>query len=130
MADPPPPPEQLAAAAEQLANAPAPGMAPPDEADVAANLGAAQSATPGRLTAVTPDVLMGMIQQLQQRLDDMEAERSAGQVAPVLGTAEVIRDLLTAHANHNPATDHAGIGRLADDLVDAAKNELDSGDAA
>jgi hypothetical protein len=131
-AAPPPLPsrENLAAAAEQLRAAPGPGTAPPSEADVAAGLAAAQAGAPRGVTQVDVDALMGMIQGLQDQLNSLQAEKDAGDSAPVLGTASSLRDLIKVHAAHNPGTDHADVLRLADDAVDAATNAQDSGDGS
>lgn len=130
MAEPTPTPEQLAAAADQLrAQADVnPGVAPPSEADVAADLAAKQSAGPAGVTDVDVQALLAGIRALQARVDALEDEKAAGNAAPVVGTAETIRDLLRVHAAHNPKTDHAPVLALADDAVDAAGNAVESGD--
>lgn len=103
-------------------------ITPPPEAEVAKGLRAAQAAAPTGVTSVDPEQLMAMIEALQGRLGALEAERAAGQPAPVVSTAESLRDLLRVHAAHYPQTDHGDVLRLADDAVDAAKNSLESGD--
>lgn len=125
-----PTPEQLAAAADQLraqaAATPAPPL--PSEAEMAAGLAAKQSAAPSGVTDVDAAQLLAIIQQLQARVDSLEDDKAKGTPAPVVGTAETIRDLLKVHAAHNPQTDHAPVLALADDAVDAAGNALESGD--
>lgn len=132
---PAPPPslprrEDLAAAADQLRNQPGPGGAQPSEQDLAAGLAARQDSAPAGVTQVDVDSLMGLIQGLQNRLDQLQADKDAGDSAPVLGTANSLRDLIKVHAAHNPATDHGDVLRLADDAVDAATNAQDSGDGS
>lgn len=128
MSDPTPTPDQLAEAAEQLRSAPPPAVSPPPESQVAAQLAARQSAAPAGITEVNVDKLLAGIAALQARVESLEAEKAAGNAAPVKGNAEVMRDLIKVHAAHNPATDHGDVLRLADDLVDAAGNAAESGD--
>lgn len=123
-------PDNLAAAAEQLRAAAAPGVSPPPETEVAAGLAAAQASAPAGVTQVDIEALAGMIKSLQDKVAALEAEKAAGAAAPVLATAETLRDLIAVNAAHHPAADHASLIRLADDAVDAAKNAADSGDGS
>jgi hypothetical protein len=129
MNDPTPTPQQYAEAAAQLRNAPDPGTAPPPEAEVAAGLAVKQSAAPAGVTEVDIEQLMAAMKAMQARVDALEAEKAAGNAAPVKGNAEVMRELLRVHAAHNPGTDHGDVLRLADDMVDAAGNAAETGDA-
>ncbi len=105
-----------------------PPVAPPPEAEVAANLAAA--GVPAGLTDVDVSKLLAGIQALQDRVDALEAEKASGAAVPVLNTAEALRDLIATHAAHSPGTDHSDVLRLADDAVDAARNAADSGDGS
>ena len=119
-----------AAAAAQIAAGAAGIPSAPPEQDIASELAARQAAHPAGITDVDIPAMLAMIQGLQARVDSMEADRAAGNAPPVKATAETIRDLLTAHANHNPGADFTAVKGLADDLVDAAGNAADSGDGA
>jgi hypothetical protein len=130
MPDTAPTREELAAAADQLRSAPAPGISPPGEAEVAAGLAARQAAGPAGLTGADVKQLLAGIQALQDRVNTLEQEKAAGAAVPVQETAQALRDLVATHAAHNPGTSHADALRLADDVVDAAKNAADSGDPA
>jgi hypothetical protein len=125
--DPTPTPDDLAAAADQLRSAPAPGIAPPSEAEVAASLAARQAAGPAGLTGADVDQLLAGIKALQARVDALESEKAAGAAVPAVSGAETMRDLIRTHAAMNPGTDHGDLIRLADDAVDAAGNAAESG---
>jgi hypothetical protein len=129
MSEPTPTPEQLAQAAQQLRDAPPPGITPPDEQEIAAGLAAQQANGPAGITDVDVKALLAGIQALQARVDALESEKASGAGIPVVGTAEALRDLVATHAVHNPGTDHGDVIRLADDVVDAARNAADSGDS-
>jgi hypothetical protein len=128
MSEPVPTPEQLAAAADQLRSAPAPSMAPPEEGDVAAGLAAKQAAAPAGVTSVDVDQLFAAMKAMQGQIDQLLAEKQAAAAIPVVGVATDLRDLVTAHAAHTPGKDHGDVLRLADDIVDAARNAAQSGD--
>lgn len=130
MSDPTPTPDQLAAAADQLRAKPAPGVTPPDETSLAAELAARQAAAPAGVTDVDVAKLLELIQGMQARVDALEAEKASGAAVPVLGTAEALRDLIAVHAAHSPGADHGDVLRLADDAVDAARNAADTGDGS
>lgn len=72
-------------------------------------------------TSVDTDQLLAMIQQMQQQVNAMQDERNAGTADPVTGTVQTIQDLLIFHGD--PAA-----SELGEDLADAAKNGLESGD--
>lgn len=122
--------DDLAAAAAQLRSAPAPGVAPPPEDEVAAGLAARQAAGPAGMTGADVKALLAGIKALQDRVDALEEEKAAGAAVPVQNTAETMRDLIRTHAAMNPATDHSDVLRLADDAADAARNAAESGDGA
>jgi hypothetical protein len=125
-----PTPEDLAAAADQLRSAPGPGTAPPDEAQVAADLAAKQAAAPAGVTSVDVGQLFAAMKAMQGQIDQLLAEKQASAAVPVVGVATDLRDLVTQHAAHTPGRDHGDVLRLADDIVDAAANAAQTGDGS
>lgn len=90
---------------------------------------AAQLAASGAMPGET-DVarLLAAHAQLQDRIDALEDERRSTNAPPVIGVVQSLRDLLSVHAGQHPADDHSEGLALADDLADAAKNAVKSGD--
>ena len=127
--------EQLAAARAQIQGQ-STGLGPPSagvpDADVAAQLAAGQAAAGVDMggTFVDEDAIRALIEQ-QVRLQVAAALRAAGAEPPgepLVNTAVALRNLLKTHASMSPNTDHTGALGLADDLVDAANNAVESGD--
>lgn len=129
--------EELAAAREQIAMqdsglGPSPGGA--NDADVAAQLAAGQAAAgePIGGTVIDEDAIRAYIE-AQVRAQVTAALRAAGAEPPgepLVNTAVALRNLLRTHASMLPGADHGEGLRLADDLVDAAENAVESGDTA
>jgi hypothetical protein len=78
-----------------------------------------------------------LLARLQAQQDAMAAEiarlksgQPAGGVHPLIGTATAARDLIAQHFDRGGVGDRAGVLALADDLVDAAGNGVQSGDTA
>jgi hypothetical protein len=78
-----------------------------------------------------------LLARLQAQQDAMAAEiarlksgQPAGGVHPLIGTATAARDLIAQHFDRGGLGDRAGVLALADDLVDAAGNAVQSGDTA
>ena len=93
------------------------------ESDVAAKLLADQQAAgvgTGE-TSVDAAALLQMIQDMQAQVNALQAEKSAGTVAPIIGIAKSIADLLVYHGD-------AKAQELAADLVEAAASALQSND--
>jgi hypothetical protein len=67
---------------------------------------------------------------LTAKIAAMQAGQAPGGDHPLLATAKSAKDLLATHYQVNPGADGAAVLRLADDLVDAAGNAVDSGDTA
>lgn len=126
---PVPTPDQLAAAAQALRDAPPPATLP-SEAELAAGLASRQAAGPAGVTSVDVDRLLAGIAALQARVQVLEAEKASGAAEPVLNAAQALQSQVQLHAAHHPEYDHSGTLRLADDVVDAAKNAADSGDGS
>lgn len=129
--------EQLAAAREQIQGQTT-GLGPPSagvpDADVAAQLAAGQAAAGVSMggTYVDEDALRAVIEQ-QVRAAVTAALRAAGAEPPgepLVNTATALRNLLKTHASMAPGTDHTTALGLADDLVDAAGNAVESGDVS
>jgi|SRR5215469_5535069 len=115
--------EQLAAAkAQAAAAAAAPVAAAPDPAALAA---AAQSSASYE---VDVPALLAAINAMQARLDSLEAERRTANMPPLVSTAQALRDLLDAHENTSGKTVPDDLYRLGDDVVEAAKGAVSSGD--
>lgn len=128
-------PEQLAAARAQIQGQ-STGLGPPSagvpDADVAAQLAAGQAAAGVDMggTFVDEDAIRALIEQ-QVRLQVAAALRAAGAEPPgepLVNTAVALRNLLKTQASMSPGIDHAAALGLADDLVDAANNAVESGD--
>jgi hypothetical protein len=93
-----------------------------DPGQLAADLAAKQAAAPSGVTSVDPQVLIDAIEQLQARVQAMEAEKAAGSGRhPLLTTVEQL-EAFVAHG-HSDTAGH----QLALDLVDAAGNAVDKG---
>jgi hypothetical protein len=78
-----------------------------------------------------------LLARLQAQQDAMAAEiarlksgQPAGGVHPLIGTATAARDLIAQHFDRGGIGDRAGVLALADDLVDAAGNGVESGDTS
>ena len=128
-------PEQLAAARQQIAGQNT-GLGPPSagvpDADVAAQLAAGQAAAGVDMggTFVDEDAIRALIEQ-QVRLQVAAALRAAGAEPPgepLVNSAVSLRNLLRVQAAMAPGIDHTAALGLADDLVDAAGNAVESGD--
>ena len=97
--------------------------------------GTAQQAAAGGALPTEVDV-PALLARMQAQQDAMAAEigrlkAAAGPVGdhPLIGVAAQARDQLAAHFSHDATTtDPTTVMRLADDLVDAASNAVESGD--
>lgn len=76
-------------------------------------------------------------QQMQDQMNAMAAQIAqlrAGQAPegehPLIGVAQEARNQLAIHYAHNPQADGVAVLRLADDLIDASKNSVASGDVS
>ncbi len=98
------------------------GGATPEQ--VAEELRARQAAAPTGVTEVDPQILLAAIQQMQEQIAALQAEKTAGGKAPLLVVSESVASLV-GHI----AADTAG-HQLALDLADAAGNAVKSGDGA
>lgn len=102
-------------------SAPAPGQSE--------ELGARLAAGGAGTTDVDATRLLEIIQAMQGRLDALEAEKRDSQAPPLLATVQSLRDLLGQHASMTTASiDHTDVLGMAEDLADAAKNAVQSGD--
>ena len=126
--------EELAAAREQIAGQQSgfgpSGQGAPD-ADVAAQLAAGQAAAGEAIggTIVDEDAIRSYIE-AQVRAQVTAALRAAGAEPPgepLVNTAVSLRNLLKTQDSMSPV-DHGQALRLADELVDAAENAVESGD--
>ncbi len=129
-------PEQ-AAARDQIAAQQAGEPLAADPAELAARLAAGQQAAalPVGAASDAPDPahLLAMIQELQSKYQQLEAEKRTAGAEPLISTAESFRNALADHVSGKTTggTDpgkHAEIQGLADDLLDAAHNAVTSGD--
>ena len=116
--------DQLAAAGGQVQPPPL-GTGP--DADQLADKAAAGSATEVDVRALLAQM------QAQQEALAAEVARLRGSQAPqgehpLVSTATAARDLIAQHFDRGGKGDAAAIGRLADDLVDASGNAVESGD--
>jgi hypothetical protein len=93
----------------------------PDE--LAASVLAAQQAAGSGLgeTAVDPRVLLAAIQQMQERVAVLEAEKAQQHAPALLAAAQSLADQLAGHS-HQPLVNATA------ELVDAAANAVKSGD--
>ena len=84
---------------------------------------------------VDPGALLAAIQQMQDRVAQLEAEKRTAGAAPLLATSEALRAALGEHAS-GKTTGQAGSDAyaealsLADDLVEASRNAVNSGDGS
>ena len=119
-------PDQLAAAGQQVQAPPIPPGPDPDE--VAAKAAAASP------TETDVHALLTQMQAQQAAMAEEIRRLKAGQapdgVHPLIGAATSARDLLAVHFDHGGKGNGPEVMRLADDLVDAAGNAVDSGDPA
>jgi hypothetical protein len=113
-------PDQLAAAGAQVQ--PPPLGTGPDSIDASG------------ASATEVDVA-ALLAQMQAQQDAMAAEiaKLRGSQAPagehpLVSTATAARELIATHFDRGYKGDGAAIGRLADDLVDASQNAVQSGD--
>jgi hypothetical protein len=126
MTDTPWTPDQLAAAGQQVQ--PPPVATGPDPASMDAKAAAASA------TEVDVPALLAKLQAQQDALV-AEVARLRGSQAPqgehpLVSTATAARELIATHFDRGYKGDGAAMGRLADDLVDASKNAVASGDTA
>jgi|SRR5690348_3495877 len=92
------------------------------EDDIARELAAKQAAAPSGVTDVDVNALLQAIQQMQGRVDALEAEkRAAGGKHPLTATTEALADFM-AHV-YADTTGH----QLALDLKEAAANAVEHG---
>lgn len=75
-------------------------------------------------TDTDPAALLAMIRGLQARVDAADAQRRQDNAPPLVSIAASARDTLQAHADANPGTDHTESLGLAGDLVEAAKDAV------
>lgn len=124
--------DQLAAAREQIAQQQSGvgGQGDTDPADLGAKLAAGQVAAGVDVggTDVNVTELLAGIQALQDRVAALETEKRAGAGDPLGNAVQSLKALLGLHAAHTPGVDHSGAASMADDLVDAAGNAVQSGD--
>lgn len=120
MSDSPFSAEQYQAAADQV-------QAPP--------LGTGPDAIDASAATATEVDVAALLRQMQAQQDELTrqvAQLRAGQPAqgehPLVSTATAARDLIGQHFDRGGKGDRAMIGRLADDLVDASGNAVESGD--
>lgn len=130
-------PEQLQAAREQIAAQDIGTPLAEDPAELGAQLAAGQ-AQAGQAIGAAPDgpdpaQLLAMIQELQTKYSQLEAEKRTAGAEPLIATAESFRNAIADHVSgkttgtQDPER-HAEVQGLADDLVDAAHNAVASGD--
>lgn len=117
-------PDQLKAAGDQVQPPPL-GTTLPDDANE-------QVASSASATEVDVPALLARMQAQQDAMAAEIARLKAGQAPqgdhPLVGVATQARDQLREHfANDDTATDSSGVMRLADDVVDAAGNAVESG---
>jgi len=108
-----------------------------DPADLAMRLAAGQQAA-GQPVGAAPDgpdpaQLLAMIQELQDKYSQLEAEKRTAGAEPLISTAESLRNALLDHVSGKTTgtqdpDKHAEVLGLADDLLDAAHNAVASGD--
>lgn len=72
--------------------------------------------------------LLAMVQRMQAQISDLQAGKGLEGEHPLIGTAKSARDLLATHYQHNTTADGGPVLRMADDLVDASSNAVESGD--
>ena len=112
--------DQLAAAGEQIQ--PPPLGTGPETID----------ASGASATEVDVAALLRQMQAQQDELSRQVAQLRAGRAPegehPLVATATAARDLIAQHFDRGGKGDAAMIGRLADDLVDASGNAVESGD--
>lgn len=117
-------PEELAAARDQASAAlSAQTGTGPDSAELA-----------GKVAGAMPDeidvaAMKQAIAAMQQQIAQLQEEKAARQAPAVLTTAEQLREAVGLHAGGG-TTSEAALRRLADDVVDAARNAVKSGDGA
>jgi hypothetical protein len=113
-------PDQLAAAGAQVQPPPL-GTGP---ADIDAS-----AASP---TDVDVAALLAKMQAQQDAMAEQIAKLRGSQApageSPLVSTATAARELIATHFDRGYRGDGAAIGRLADDLVDASNNAVESGD--
>lgn len=118
-------PDQLQAAAGQVQPPPFGTALPAD---------ASQTVAGGAMpTEVDVQALIAQMQAQQQAMNEkiaqLEAERGPAGDHPLIGVAQQARDQLAMHFSHDDTKrDSTAVMRLADDLVDAAGNAVESGD--
>ena len=130
-------PEQ-AAARDQIAAQQAGQPLSDDPASLAARLAAGQQAA-GEPVGAAPDgpdpaALLAMIQELQGKYQQLEAEKRTAGAEPLVSTAESFRAAVQDHVSGKTTggqdpDKHAEILGLAEDLVAAAANAVTSGEA-
>jgi hypothetical protein len=133
MADTPTPgpgftPEQAeAATAAQRDGAPpiATGIPPALAARVRSAGGPAETDTAALLSQMQAQMLA-----LAAEVTRLKQGQAGDGAHPLVGTAASIRDMLAVHYDHNPGAAGAPVLRLADDVVDASKNAVESGDVS
>lgn len=119
MSDPTYTPEQYAAAAGTV-DAPPVGTGPSAD-DLAAKVPAASA------TEVDVAALMARMDAMGAQLAALQAEQGTGAGEHnLIGASLAARDLIATHYEFSPRKDE--LVRLADDLVDAARNAVASGD--
>jgi hypothetical protein len=108
---------------------------PPPRDDQNEQLGAQAAVAGAGATDVDVPQLLAYIKQLSERMETLEAEKRDQNAPPLLGTIESLGNLLRAHAasaprdaGNTPLIDHKPVLALADDLADAGKNAVESGD--
>jgi hypothetical protein len=120
-------PEQYAAAAATVAGPPV-GVGLPSGVE---NQVAGSGALP---TEVDVNQLLAQLLAQSNAMAEEIARLKSGQAPagdhPLIGTATAARDLIAQHLTGSPKPNSADILRLADDLVDASRNAVASGDPA
>lgn len=108
--------------------------APPVGVGIAPPLLSSRLAAAGGPAETDTAALLAQMQAQMQALAEQVTRLRQGQagdgVHPVIGTAASIRDMLAVHFDHNPGPAAGGVLRLADDVTDAARNAVDSGDVS
>jgi hypothetical protein len=94
--------------------------------------GIAQQVSGALPTEVDVNALLAQLQAQQNAMAEEIARLKSGGAAqgehPLIGTATAARDLIAQHLAGSPKPNQAEILRLADDLVDASRNAVTSGD--
>lgn len=106
------------------------GAIPDDQ--LGAQLAAGQAASGVPLGATDVDVaqLLAGIAQMQERIAALEAEKRSGQAPALIGTVESLQDLLRVHDSQTPGIDHTEVLSHADDLLEAARGAVQTGDVS